>query len=196
MNSSRLKETTEYNCIPGPEGLAGTLKFVASWSEVWVAWESHCLRLGFDEKCLVGDYALNLWSLCQLQNCTVLELHRKACQSFRCAQGETTLTTTGDRKSTRSLSSHTNPGSDPSPEIYFEYDKRPEPRSPSCYPHPCHVKLQNGSFIQAISNDLDILTLQSVVRSPVRPQTPHLGELLFSGWNEESSSNRGGLRVG
>lgn len=49
MNSSRLKETTEYNCIPGPEGLAGTLKFVASWSEVWVAWESRCLRLGFDE---------------------------------------------------------------------------------------------------------------------------------------------------
>lgn len=30
----QTEEDSEYNCIPGPEGLAGTLRFVASWLEV------------------------------------------------------------------------------------------------------------------------------------------------------------------
>lgn len=54
-----------------------------------------------------GHWALNLPSLCQVQNCQVSELHCQVCRPFRLRWGETRLPTTGDAEHT--LWSHTDP---------------------------------------------------------------------------------------
>lgn len=66
MVLSKFSESSQW--INEPEGVVGTPKSVASWSEARLTWDPQtCTAHVWSESSLAEDWTLNLWSLAQVQ---------------------------------------------------------------------------------------------------------------------------------
>ena len=168
----------------------GTPKFLASWSEVWVAWElwGRVSCGGLCPQPVKSVLAPQLhWVRTALQSVSILQayLGRDKVDNHRWHTKSTNFGVTQAQAVNPVLTcTSSRMTSSPSHSLL------------PAVPCPCPMKLQTVPSFQPSATIYDVCILQSVAGALELTQSPLLKKLLFRGWEEESSLSGGCPRVG